>query len=198
MSEIIVDTIESDNGTLSFGDSAISGGLLLPGSVVNFSYVENDGRLSNAANNSSYTAFTAMEVQIERKVAGSSFQIQYMVNGECTSHNHVFSIHRRPSGGSWSTIGYNEDAGQARWSGVDHGWYDRDNNSTQYNNCLFWYDETPSITTFPVGSKISYTFGTMSSNTSNVTYWMNRTDSRGGQNAYENTVSVGYVMEIAP
>ena len=54
MSEIIVDTLESDNGSISFGDSSIAGGLVLPGSVVNFAYVEEDRRLSVAANNNNW------------------------------------------------------------------------------------------------------------------------------------------------
>lgn len=198
MSEIIVDTIESDNGSLSFGNTAISGGIIIPGSVVNFAYLEEDRRLSNSASNNAWTVFGAMEIEIVRTVADSKFHIVYMLNGECTGHDHMFTIHRRVDGGSWSLIGYNTDVGQQRWSGVSHGWYDRDNNSTQYNSSAVWYDENLTNAAAPVGSTVSYTIGTRSSNTANYTYWMNRTDSRGGQNAYENTVSVGYVMEIAP
>ncbi len=193
MSEIIVDTIESDSGSISFGDSSIAGGLVLPGSVVNFAYVEEDGRLSVAANNNSWNILSALDITIERTVPGSSFQCVWMVNGEATGHDHMFVVYR---GGS--LIGYNTDVGQQRWSGVSQGWYDRDNNSTQYNNSIVWYDSAPSDATFPVGTEIVYRVGTRSSNNANYTYWLNRTDSRGGQNAYENTVSAGYVMEIAP
>lgn len=193
MSEIIVDTLESDNGSISFGDSSIAGGLVLPGSVVNFAYVEEDRRLSVAANNNNWSILGALDITIERTVPGSSFQCVWMVNGEATGHDHTFVVYR---GGS--LIGYNTDAGAQRWSGVSHGWYDRDNNSTQYNNSIVWYDAAPSDASFPVGTEIVYRVGTRSSNTTNYTYWLNRTDSRGGQNAYENTVSAGYVMEIAP
>lgn len=193
MSEIIVDTLESDNGSISFGDSSIAGGLVLPGSVVNFAYVEEDGRLSVAASNNSWSILSQLDITIARTVPGSSFQCVWMVNGEGTGHDHMFTVYR---GGS--LIGYNTDAGQQRWSGVSHGWYDRDNNSTQYNNSIVWYDAAPSDASFPVGTEIVYRVGNRSSNTANYTYWLNRTDSRGGQNAYENTVSAGYVMEIAP
>lgn len=193
MSEIIVDTIESDSGAISFGDSSIAGGLVLPGSVVNFAYVEEDGRLSVAANNNSWNILGALDITIRRTVPGSSFQCVWMVNGEATGHDHMFVVYR---GGS--LIGYNTDVGQERWSGVSQGWYDRDNNSTQYNNSIVWYDSAPSDATFPVGTEIVYRVGNRSSNNANYTYWLNRTDSRGGQNAYENTVSAGYVMEIAP
>ena len=201
--EIIVDTIQSDNGTLQIADGTQldfgnDGSLILPGSVVNFAYVEYDGRTGTSCPNNTYTTIPQMEIEIQRKVAGSSFHVVFMINGECTSHDHVLSIHRRVNGGGWSVIGYNTDVGTQRWSGVNHGWYDRDNNSTPYNMSGVWYDSSPSNSTFPVGSTIGYTVGTRSSNNGNRTFWINRTDSRIGQNAYENMVSTGYVMEIAP
>ena len=201
--EIKVDTLQSDNGTLQIADGTQldfgdSGALVLPGSVVNFAFVEYDGRTSTSCNNNSFTVIPQMEIEIERKVAGSSFHVAFMINGENTSHDHGLTIHRRAAGGGWSLIGYNTDVGTERWSGVNHGWYDRDNNSTPYNMSGIWYDPAPSNSTYPVGSKIGYTVGTRSSNSSNFTFWINRTDSRIGQNAYENMVSSGYVMEIAP
>lgn len=201
--EIIVDTLQSDNGTLQIADGTqldfgSDGSLVLPGSVVNFAYVEYDGRTGTSCPNNNFITIPQMEIEIERKVAGSSFHVVFMINGECTSHDHGLTIHRRPAGGSWSLIGYNTDVGAQRWSGVNHGWYDRDNNSTPYNMSGVWYDSAPSNSTFPVGSKIGYTVGTRSSNSGNRTFWINRTDSRIGQNAYENMVSTGYVMEIAP
>ena len=47
--EIIVDTLQSDDGTLQIADGTqldfgSDGSLILPGSVVNFAYVEYDGR----------------------------------------------------------------------------------------------------------------------------------------------------------
>ena len=170
----------------------------MPGSVVNFAYVEYDGRTSTSCNNNSFTVVPQMEVELVRKVAGSSFHIAFMVNAECTSHDHGLTIHRRKNDGSWSLIGYNTDVGTQRWSGVNHGWYDRNNNSTPYNMGGVWFDPAPSNSTFPVGTRMQYTIGTRSSNSGNRTFWINRTDSRIGQNAYENMVSAGYVMEIAP
>lgn len=201
--EIIVDTLQSDNGTLQIADGTEldfgnDGSLILPGSVVNFNYVEYDGRTGTSCPNNAFVTIPQMEVEITRKVAGSSFHVVFMINGECTSHDHGFTIHRRVNGGGWSLVGYNTDIGAQRWSGVNHGWYDRDNNSTPYNASCVWYDPAPSNSTFPVGSTMGYTVGTRSSNSGNFTYWINRTDSRIGQNAYENMVSVGYVMEIAP
>ena len=201
--EIIVDTIQSDNGTLQIADGTQldfgnDGSLILPGSVVNFAHVEYDGRTGTSCPNNSFITIPQMEIEIQRKVAGSSFHVVFMVNGECTSHDHMLTIHRRVNGGGWSLIGYNTDVGAQRWSGVNHGWYDRDNNSTPYNMSAVWYDNSPSNSTFPVGSTIGYTVGTRSSNSGNRTFWINRTDSRIGQNAYENMVSTGYVMEIAP
>lgn len=201
--EIIVDTLQSDNGTLQIADGTEldfgnDGSLILPGSVVNFNYVEYDGRTGTSCPNNLFVTIPQMEVEITRKVAGSSFHVVFMINGECTSHDHGFTIHRRVNGGGWSLVGYNTDIGAQRWSGVNHGWYDRDNNSTPYNASCVWYDPAPSNSTFPVGSTMAYTVGTRSSNSGNRTFWINRTDSRIGQNAYENMVSVGYVMEIAP
>ena len=201
--EIKVDTLQSDNGTLQIADGTqldfgSDGALVLPGSVVNFSYIEYDGRTGTSCPNNNHIVIPQMQVELERKVAGSSFHIAFMVNGECTSHDHALSIHRRKNDGSWSLLGYNTDVGVQRWSGVNHGWYDRDNNSTPYNMSAIWLDSAPSNSTYPVGTRMQYTVGTRSSNTGNRTFWINRTDSRIGQNAYENMVSSGYVMEIAP
>ena len=201
--EIKVDTLQSDNGTLQIADGTqldfgTDGALVLPGSVVNFSYIEYDGRTGTSCPNNNHIVIPQMQVELERKVAGSSFHIAFMVNGECTSHDHALSIHRRKNDGSWSLLGYNTDVGVQRWSGVNHGWYDRDNNSTPYNMSAIWLDSAPSNSTYPVGTRMQYTVGTRSSNTGNRTFWINRTDSRIGQNAYENMVSSGYVMEIAP
>ena len=201
--EIKVDTLQSDNGTLQIADGTQldfgnDGALILPGSVVNFAYVEYDGRTGTSCPNNNHIVVPQMEVELERKVAGSSFHIAFMVNAECTSHDHMLSIHRRKNDGSWSLIGYNTDVGVQRWSGVNHGWYDRNNNSTPYNMSAIWLDNAPSNSTYPVGTRMQYTIGTRSSNTGNRTFWINRTDSRIGQNAYENMVSSGYVMEIAP
>lgn len=203
MTTIVVDTLESSNGTLQIADGTQldfgdGGALVLPGSVVNFAYVEYDGRTSTSCNNNSFTVVPQMEVELVRKVAGSSFHIAFMINAECTSHDHGLTIHRRSNDGGWSLIGYNTDVGTQRWSGVNHGWYDRNNNSTPYNMGGVWYDPSPSNSTFPVGTRMQYTIGTRSSNSGNRTFWINRTDSRIGQNAYENMVSAGYVMEIAP
>ena len=201
--EIKVDTLQSDSGILQIADGTQldfgdGGALVLPGSVVNFAYVEYDGRTSTSCNNNSFTVVPQMEVELVRKVAGSSFHIAFMVNAECTSHDHGLTIHRRKNDGSWSLIGYNTDVGTQRWSGVNHGWYDRNNNSTPYNMGGVWFDPAQSNSTFPVGTRMQYTIGTRSSNSGNRTFWINRTDSRIGQNAYENMVSAGYVMEIAP
>ena len=203
MTTIVVDTLESSNGTLQIADGTQldfgdGGALVLPGSVVNFAYVEYDGRTSTSCNNNSFTVVPQMEVELVRKVAGSSFHIAFMINAECTSHDHGLTIHRRSNDGGWSLIGYNTEVGTQRWSGVNHGWYDRNNNSTPYNMGGVWYDPSPSNSTFPVGTRMQYTIGTRSSNSGNRTFWINRTDSRIGQNAYENMVSAGYVMEIAP
>ena len=203
MTTIVVDTLQSDNGTLQIADGTqldfgSDGALVLPGSVVNFSYIEYDGRTGTSCPNNNHIVIPQMQVELERKVAGSSFHIAFMVNGECTSHDHALSIHRRKNDGSWSLLGYNTDVGVQRWSGVNHGWYDRDNNSTPYNMSAIWLDSAPSNSTYPVGTRMQYTVGTRSSNSGNRTFWINRTDSRIGQNAYENMVSSGYVMEIAP
>mgnify|MGYP001165377555 CR=1 FL=1 len=203
MTTIVVDTLQSDNGTLQIADGTqldfgTDGALVLPGSVVNFSYIEYDGRTGTSCPNNNHIVIPQMQVELERKVAGSSFHIAFMVNGECTSHDHALSIHRRKNDGSWSLLGYNTDVGVQRWSGVNHGWYDRDENSTPYNMSAIWFDNAPSNSTYPVGTRMQYTVGTRSSNSGNRTFWINRTDSRIGQNAYENMVSSGYVMEIAP
>ena len=72
--EIIVDTIQSDNGTLQIADGTQldfgnDGSLILPGSVVNFAYVEYDGRTGTSCPNNTYTTIPQMEIEIQRKVA---------------------------------------------------------------------------------------------------------------------------------
>jgi hypothetical protein len=114
-----------------------------------------------------------------------------MVNAE-VPHDCIYTIHQ--DGVLITTTGYesyNREVGNVRWSGVSHGQYETDNSSTM-NNWRIQY-------AVPAGSTSSRTYAPAikSSNTSAMTFFLNRPAGSTGADNFENTVSTGVVMEIA-
>jgi hypothetical protein len=104
----------------------------------------------------------------------------------------VFVIHKNGSIITTSgETGFNSETGNNRWSGVVSLDYDANDASTPSN----YYIQYSCL----AGSTTSQTFtpAVRSSATSNTTFFLNRPISALGENAYENMISTGMVMEIA-
>ena len=74
-------------------------------------------------------------------------------------------------------------------NGIMAARYDQDENSTMSNWFLFF--------TVPANSTNARTYYPAIRGTSTHTFALNRTIGRSGEDAYENAVSAGYIMEIA-
>jgi hypothetical protein len=80
----------------------------------------------------------------------------------------------------------------ANYSGYAMSRYDRgDDNSTMANMCIQY-----TIPSFGIQTR-TYQPAIAIANDSSLTFYLNRTIGSGGQDGYENSVSSGYVMEIA-
>jgi hypothetical protein len=166
--------------------------LYAPGSVVQVQTVRSDARVTiSSPNSGDGITITQLNLSITPRFPNSKLIMQWMINGEQHQDN-VFLIHRN---GSLITTagatGYNSEAGNVRWSGIASGAYDQNESSTPSN--FFIQYEIPS------GSTSTQVFApaTKASSTSSFTFYLNRTFSFAGQDAYESLVSTGIIWEIA-
>lgn len=129
---------------------------------------------------------------ITPKFSNSRLIIRFSPYGEFGDHNSLFRLYR--DGAVIATAGeqgYNSTAGTSNWSGYFMDFYDQDTNSTANKYCLLYSQIA--------GSTASryYSIYFLGSDGGNRTWYQNRTVGSAGQNAYENGVSVGHVIEVA-
>lgn len=195
MSTVRTNAISSRTGTgeiaLPVGNRLVSteaGAVVAPGMVIQTVYVRTDERNSYASNNTGNgTPITPLNLTITPKFANSMILCQWMVNGEL-HHDNTFLIWKD---GAVAPNGYNQQAGNVRWSGYTSSFYDADHSSTP-SNWNIMYAGFPAST-----SPVTYGLATRSSSGSNYTFFLNRTIGSLGTDAYENMVSVGIIQEIA-
>ena len=186
MSTLRVDEISARTGS---GDIRVAGGRIIsPGAVIQTVYVRTDERNSYSSNNTGNgTLVTPLSLPITPLYANSMILCQWMVNGELHQDN-TFLIWKN---GALASNGFNQQAGNVRWSGYASAFYDQNESSTPSNWSIMYAD-------FP-GSTAALTYGlaTRSSSASNYTFFLNRTVSSTGGDSNENMVSVGIIQEIA-
>lgn len=120
--------------------------------------------------------------------ANSLLIIEWMICGE-VNHDNVWVIQKNDTLITTSGYeGYNNQAGNQRWSGYVPAMYDADDGSTPQN----WYILYSEI----AGSTAArtYTPAIRSSNGNQYTFYLNRTINQG--DAHEYQVSTGTIMEI--
>jgi hypothetical protein len=192
MSNLVATTLA---GQLS-GDNLIrvaAGSVLrYPGSILQTVYARTDNRVAYASPISGNgTTITDLNLTITPKFANSIMLITWMINGE-VGENNVFVIHQ--DGALITTAGYegyNDIAGNVRWSGFISFKYDADVSSTPSNLNIQYY--------IPAGSTLSRTYAPAirSSNSTAQTFNLNRATAGVGQDTWENAISTGVIMEIA-
>lgn len=195
MSKLRVSTLESRTGSgtieVPTGNQIVgtdTGSVVAPGMVLQTVYVRTDERNAYSSNNTGNgTPVTPLNLTITPKFANSLILCQWMVNGELHQDN-VFLIWKD---GSLVSNGYNQQAGNVRWSGYTSAFYDQNESSTP-SNWKIMYADAPGST-----SPVTYGLATRSSSSGNFTFYLNRTVVSLGQDAYENMVSVGIIQEIA-
>lgn len=161
------------------------------GNIVQAVRVRADARLTFSSNVSGNgTTITSLNLTVTPKRAQNRLIMRWNMFGEL-HYNNVFLVHKN---GSLITDageqGYNNDAGNNRWSGITNQIYDQNQDSTP-NIITIIYSQIAGSTTAR-----TYAPAVRGSGATAHTYYQNRTISSAGQNNYENGVSFGILYEV--
>jgi hypothetical protein len=193
MSRVSLTTLQgipSQGNVISLGSGI---GLYARGAVIQTNLIRTATRSTYAAAiTGNGSTITDLNLSITPRFANSLILLTWMINGE-VQYDTVFLIHQ--NGVLITTAGYeayNREAGNSRWSGVSHGQYENDVDSTMTN----WHIQYA----IPAGTTTARTYAPSirSSNATAQTFFLNRpANAVIGADNYENAVSTGVVMEIA-
>ena len=191
MSKLICNTLEGllkNNNSIEIEPDSK---LILPGTIVQTKYIRTDSRLTlTALSSGNGTGIADLNIPFTPKFANSLLLLSWMINYEVI-HDVIFVVHK--DGALITTPGYegyNNIAGNNRWSGVMTSYYDQDQSSTMTNGCLRFLIPAENI------DPRIYTPAIRSTGTANYTFALNRPINSAGADAYENTISTGVIMEI--
>lgn len=195
MSTLKVNTITAGSGSGQIDiptNNRISGNdvgsLYAPGLIVQTVLVRSDNRTTfGSAASGNGTPITDLNLTITPKFANSIIVCQWMLNGELHQDN-VLLIWKN---GALADNGYNQQAGNVRYSGYASAFYDQNESSTP-SNWKILYSDTPGST-----SPQTYGLACRSSSATAYTFYLNRTVASLGADAQENMVSFGMAQEIA-
>lgn len=161
------------------------------GNIVQIARVRYDARPTwSAPNSGNGTTLTSLNITITPKRAANRLIMRWNLYGEI-NNNAVFLVHR--DGALITTAGeegYNNTAGNSRWSGFTPQIYDQNDSSTA-NVITILYSQIAGST-----SARTYAPAVRSSEGTNYTYYQNRTISSSGQSSYEAGVSFGIIYEV--
>ena len=170
--------------SLGLSDSAFGG---IRGTPVQMSVARTDTRTTFTSPNNGQVEIPQTAVTITPKFTGSLIVLKWMCTGEIHQDN-GFRILKN------GTLFKTTTQTNERWGSYVSAWYDRNQSSTMSN----WY-----INAFDndvvAGAETTYTLSTGSSSNGTYTFYLNRCVSNGGgNNSYENGVTVMTAMEITP
>ena len=172
----------------SAGLPTLSSSNMPAGSVLQVVYNRSDVRnLRSGANNYS---LSEIDTAITPKESTSILIVQFTL---CIEGHHDQTLKITKDGSVVTTAGYegyNNKAGNQRWSGIGVMPYDGDANSTPENIVLTYYDLA--------GNTTSRTYGVdaRTASSTNRTVSINRALSHGGQDSHENGVSFCTITEV--
>jgi len=190
MSTLLVSNIDASpysNGLVSFSPR-----LVYPGMIIQTVTKRVDTRTTySSATSGNGTTVTDMGITITPLRSTSNLIIQWNINGELSQDN-VFVIHR--DGELITTFrqeGYNNNAGNQRWSGYCPAFYDRNDDSTPSNWNIMY--------SCPAGSTTSRTYAPAVKATSSTahTFALNRVLTDGTDTFRESMVSYAMIFEVA-
>jgi hypothetical protein len=170
--------------SLGLSDSAFGG---IRGTPVQMAVARTDTRTTFTSPNNGQVEIPQTAVTITPKFTGSLIVLKWMCTGEIHQDN-GFRILKN------GTLFKTTTQTNERWGSYVSAWYDRNQSSTMSN----WY-----INAFDndvvAGAETTYTLSTGSSSNGTYTFYLNRCVSNGGgNNSYENGVTVMTAMEITP
>lgn len=164
------------------------GSIRAPGLILQTVIVRSDNRTTfGSAASGNGTPITDLNLMITPKFSNSIILCQWMLNGELNQDN-VLLIWKN---GALADNGYNQQAGNVRYSGYASAFYDQNESSTP-SNWKIMYSDTPGST-----SPQTYGLACRSSSATAYTFYLNRTVSSLGADSNENLVSFGIAQEIA-
>ena len=165
--------------------------LRYPGQVVQMLTIRSDIRNSYISLPSGNgTTITALNLTITPKFSSSLLIMEWMLNCEI-HHDNVFLIHQ--DGNLITTSGYegyNNNAGNQRWSGYVDPRYDADESSTMANYYFLYSIPATNL------NQRTYAPAVRSSGPTTYVCTLNKPLNSQGEDSYENTVSTGMIMEI--
>jgi hypothetical protein len=166
--------------------------VIAPGTIVQVSHMRTDlpqQYLSSTTGNGN--PIWNLQLSIAPKYASSLLVMEWNINFEL-HHDNGFVIHQ--DGNLIQTLGYqgyNNNAGNQRWSGYIPSKYDNNQDSTPQTSYILY-----SIPAFNTARR-SYMPAVRGSGATAYNMTLNRTLSSLGQNAYEVYTSTGTIWEIA-
>jgi hypothetical protein len=190
MSTVLVSNIDGSPFTNSVVN--FSPRLTYPGTIIQTRTLRVDTRTTYASNNSGNgTTVSALGISITPIYASSNLIIQWMINGEMNNNNE-FLIHK--DGTLITTTGeqgYNNLAGNVRWSGFASSFYDRNDDSTPSNWNILYSCAAGSTTARTYAPAVRGSGGT------GYTFYLNRTVGGGDPNYFESMVSFAIAYEVS-
>jgi len=192
MSSLSVSGLEAKNTSTNIISLASGTSIYEPNTVIQAVTVRSDLRTTySSPTTGNGTRITALNISIAPKRASSLLLITWMINGEL-HHDNVFTVYQ---GTDLITTegfqGFNNEAGNVRWSGVASAFYDRNESSTPSN----WVIQYAAL----AGSTTSRTYApaVKSSNVTAYTFAFNRTLEGSIADAQESMFSTGMILEIS-
>ena len=160
-----------------------------PGRVIQTELIRSDAlSLYSSFPSGDGTLIGPLAMPFTPRYVSSLLIIEWMICGEINQDN-VWVIHKNDSLITTAGYqGYNNQAGNQRWSGYVPAMYDADDGSTPQNWYILYSEIAGSTATR------TYTPAIRSSNGSQFTFYLNRTINQGDSHEYQ--VSTGTIMEI--
>jgi hypothetical protein len=163
-----------------------SGQFVSPGNIVQLVNVRSDALVSYSFSTGNGTEISALNMTITPKYANSKLLMQWELGYE-SNYNGSIVIWKN---GSILSNGYNTVVGNQSYSGYATTAYDGGDVASTPNRTTITFIDSPGVTT-----ATTYSLAVRSHEAS--TFKLNQAFSNAGANAYENQVSLGYIMEIA-
>ena len=131
------------------------------------------------------TSIDALNMTITPRKAGNKIIIKWMLGGESTDNNVVYTITRNDV-----LLADASNAANNRWAGIGHGQYDNNFSSTPLNDAILFVDDAC------LGTTSTYKLCFRSSNGTARVFWLNRTVGSAGADNNETGVSSGVLYEV--
>jgi hypothetical protein len=192
MSSLNIYGLQAKNTSTNIISLASGTQMYEPNTIIQTVTVRSDLRTTySSPNTGNGTTIAALNTTIIPKRESSLLLITWMINGEMHNNN-VFTIHQDNALITTAGFqGFNNEAGNVRWSGVASAFYDR-NESTTPSNWIIQYAATAGSTT-----SRTYAPAVKASTATAYTFAFNRTLNGSIADDNESMISTGMIMEIA-